>query len=79
MGAVGGEVLELIAPPPTTDNEEEAVDRIYEVTMEQAYSVSTDAGDDAASTSIIVEPDYVVLETNGGPSTDQGISDRPRP
>ena len=66
LGAVGGEVLELIAPPPMTDKDREAVDRLYQDTMEQCYqfrdSVSTAAGKDSTSTSIIMEPAYVVLD-----------------
>ena len=59
LGAAGGKVLELIAPPSIADKEGEAVDRLYQDAMEQCYrirdSVSTDAGEDSTSTSIIMD------------------------
>ena len=68
LEAVGGEVLELIAPPPMTDKEGEAVDQLYQEPLEQCYtvrdSVSTDAWENSASTSVTMEPDYVVLDLN---------------
>ena len=68
LRAIGGEVLELIAPPAVTDRKGEAVDRLYQDTMEQCYrvrdTVATDAGEDSTSKRIIMEPDYVVLDNN---------------
>ena len=80
LGAVGGEVLELIVPPQTADKEGEAVDQLYQDTMEQCYRVrdcvSTDAGEDSTSTSITMEPDYVILDkdvttVNNPPRSDE--------
>ena len=68
LGDVGGEVLELIVPPSTTDKEGETADLPYSEPPQRCYkmrdSVSTDAGEDSASTSITMDPDYLVLDHN---------------
>ena len=60
--------MELIAQPSMTDKEGEAADLPYPEPLEQCYtmrgSVSTDDGKDSASTSVIMDPDYVVLDHN---------------
>ena len=53
---------------PMMEKKGEVVDLLYPEPLEWCYtlrdSVSTDAGEDSASTSIIMEPDYVVLDLN---------------
>ena len=69
LGAVGGQRREVNLRPPLDNLEGDAVDRLYQETLEDFYSTGTnenlaDHGDETASTSRIQEPDYVVLHND---------------
>ena len=68
LGAIGGEGLELIVPPSTMEKEGESADLPYPEPLQGCYtmkdSVSTDARENSALTSVTMDPDYVVLDHN---------------
>ena len=68
LGAVGGEVLELISgpPAPTGATAPPALPRLQPRKRHHAMrdSISTDLGDDSASTSVIMDSEYVVLDNH---------------
>ena len=44
LGAAGGSMVELSLPPHLNDQEGEAVDRLYQDTMDQYYAIGTTDG-----------------------------------
>ena len=68
LGAVGGKVLELITQPSTTDKDGETATLPLLQPRERHHamrdSVSTDAGEDSASTSVIMDSEYVVVDNH---------------
>ena len=60
-------------PPPLTEREGATVDQLYRETMDQHYGLRVnetsrflEPRDDASSSSIIVEPDFIVLDPPAG-------------
>ena len=82
LGAVGGQRGEVSLPPPFDNLEGDDVDRLYQETLEDFYSMGTnddvaDHGDQTASTSSMQEPDYVFPhndQTTDVPLPDSGGS-----
>ena len=68
LGAVGGEVLELISGPyaPIGATAPSALPLLQPRERHHAMrdSISTDLGDDSASTSVIMDSEYVVLDNH---------------
>ena len=82
-GAVGGTVADLMLPPPINQQESEAVDWLYQETMERFYTIEAEEpndvstpNDDAASTSSIVNQEFELVDPTLGPQDQltQGVS-----
>ena len=66
LGAVGGEVLELTSQPSATFGEAAALPPLQPRERHHAMrdSVSTNVGDDSASTSVIMDSEYMVIDNH---------------